>query len=104
MQPSRLSLKTLWRLYNTAQSLLKSGQTQDAANHFHRVAAARVRKARGAEKAEPANPLIAPARLGLCYCYVEQGRLDQALSELDTVLNLEPTNAEALCELAYIQS
>src|SRR5262249_1035651 len=98
MQPSRLTLKSLWRLYNTAQALLKNADTEDAALHFHRVAAARIRRSRG-QQVEPddTNPLIAQARLGLCYCYVEQGRLDQALSELETVLRLEPTNAEALC-------
>src|SRR5438876_1001312 len=105
MQPSRLTLKSLWRLYNTAQALLKNGHTEDAAHHFHRVAAARIRKGRTQEiEADDTNPLIAQARLGLCYCYVEQGRLDQALAELETVLGLEPTNAEALCELAYIQT
>src|SRR5207237_3525882 len=47
MQPSRLTLKSLWRLYHTAQSLLKSGHTEDAASHFHRIASARVRRSRG---------------------------------------------------------
>src|SRR5689334_23835997 len=104
MHPPRLTIKSLWRLFNTAQVLLKTGQTRDAATHFHRIAEAKVRKPRGADLGswEDKNPLVARAKLGLCYCYVEQGRLDQALGELRNVLDLEPTNAEALCELAYI--
>src|SRR4029079_17910263 len=97
MQPSRLTIKSIWRLYHTAQALLKKGRTEDAAHHFMRVADARVRRSRGERDADQSNPLIAQARLGLCYCYVEQGRLDQALSELERVLALEPTNPEALC-------
>jgi tetratricopeptide (TPR) repeat protein len=104
MQPSRLTLKALWRLYNTAQDLLKSGQTADAALHFHRIAEARVRRTKGEGTAAPEleNPLVTRARLGLCYCYVEQGHLERALVELEDVLGREPNNAEALCELAYI--
>src|SRR5688572_12975011 len=104
MQPLRLSLKSLWRLYHDAQALLKRGQTQDAASCFRRVADARVRKPRGTASAtwDDRNPLVARARLGLCYCYVEQGELERALAELQTVLAIEPTNPEALCEQAYI--
>ena len=71
--------------------------------HFQRVADARLRRSRGEnELHDDRNPLVARARLGLCYCFVEQGRLDEALIEVRDVLSMEPTNAEALCELAYI--
>jgi hypothetical protein len=72
MQPSRLTLKALWRLYNAAQDLLKNGQTADAAEHFHRIAAARIRRTKGEKTPttqEVENPLVTRARLGLCYCY-----------------------------------
>src|SRR5438552_269360 len=106
MQPARLTLKSLWRLYNAAQSLLKRGHTADAACHFRRIATARLRRPRGATADiwDDRNPLECQARLGLCYCYVEQGHLEQAQVELSAVLSAEPENAEALCELAYILS
>src|SRR5687767_7036545 len=76
MQPPRLSIKSLWRLYQTAQTLLKSGQTADAAVYDQRMAAARVRAPRGGERIPPEDriPLANRDRLGLCYCYVEQGQ------------------------------
>ncbi len=105
MQVPRLTITSLRRLYQKGQDLLKSGKTQDAAHYFNRIAQARVRPVKGAEciPDEP-NPLVAQARLGLCYCFVEQGDLDRAMDQLNRVLSLEPHNPEALCELAYILS
>lgn len=104
MQPPRLTLKSLWRLYHTARSLLQRGHTEEAAVHFHRIIRARVRRVRGepCHSPVPENPLVNRARLGLCYCYVEQGMLEPAEAELERVLAEEPTHPEALCELAYI--
>src|SRR5262245_2245402 len=103
MHAPRLSLKALWRLYHEAQELLRSGQTRDAAASFTRLAVARVRRSpRTSAPTEVTNPLIARARLGLCSCFVEQGRLEEALRELRAALEVEPDNTDALCELAYI--
>src|ERR1700730_18526822 len=107
MQPSRLSLKSLWRLYQQAQSLLKSGQIRDAADSFHRIALARARRPSGSASRglpEDPNPLAARAPVGRGHCCVKQGRLEEALREVRTALEAEPTNSEALCELAYIYS
>src|SRR5262245_58477539 len=86
MQSSRLSLKSLWRLYYEAQEMLASGQINDAVQSFHRIATARLRRRRrpGGEGADthprvfvdstsgpaPENPLAVWARLGLCDCFV----------------------------------
>ena len=97
-------MKSLWRLYHSAQALLKNGHTSDAASQFERLASAKVRRPAGTEVAhwDDRNPLATRAKLGLCYCYVEQGQLDPALLELESVLSAEPNCPEALCELAYI--
>ena len=100
MHAPRLSLKSLWRLYHEAQDLLRSGQIRDAAAGFYRVASARVRRSPGAAARgapEELNPLATRARLGLCYCLVEQGRLEEALRELRAALEVVPTYSELLC-------
>lgn len=106
MQPPRLTLKSLWRMYHGAQTLLQHGSVEAAAAQFHRIAAARLRRPRGRKEEGfcDENPLVAQARLGLCYCYIEGGQLEDALGELGQVLELEPHNPEALCELAYIET
>src|SRR5207248_5506514 len=84
---------------------------------FRGVAAAGVRDNRAAELAagdsaggreggdlaqSTGNPLYVKASLGLSFCCVEQGKLDEAISTLQGIMCVEPDNVEALCELGYI--
>ncbi len=107
MPTPRITLKGLWRLYHTAQALIQAGRTDDAIVCLDRVASAPMRRSRAIDSTrrdEERRYLQLRARLGLCYCLVEQGKLDAAADQLAEVLKTDPTNAEALCELAYILS
>jgi tetratricopeptide (TPR) repeat protein len=68
------------------------------------VGEARIRRERGASLpvAEPQNPHVVAALLGLSYCQVEVGDLDGALATVNRVLDLDPGNVEGVCELSYI--
>src|SRR5260370_27434415 len=113
MTRPRLTIRTLRKLYTNGQALLQARQYEAAIDVFRRVADAGVRDPRTAELATSAtsgspvanpaiNPLYVKASLGLSFCCVEQGKLDEAISTLQGGMTVEPDNVEALCELGYI--
>src|SRR5436853_3899934 len=110
-QKARLSLKTLWKMYQEGQELLQARRFEDAGQIFQKVAGARLRS-RPLPAAEPPVPRLMPARnplyvqasLGLSYCCVERGNLEEAMTVLREILAVEPENADAHCELGYVYS
>src|SRR5712691_10846556 len=88
MSRTRLTLRTLRKLYTNGQALLQARQYEAAIDVFRRVAAAGVHDGRAVEMAagvagggregvaianSTSNPLYVKASLGLSFCCVEQG-------------------------------
>src|ERR1041385_6389471 len=98
MQKARLSLKTLWKLYQEGQDLLQARRFEDARQVFQRVDEARLRAGRAPDRAgtgdtppsRQPNPLYIEASLRLSYCCVERGNTSEALRVLHDVLDVAP--------------
>src|ERR1043166_7118718 len=98
MSRQRLTIRTLRKLYSDAQALLQARQYEAAIDVFRRVAAAGLPEARETERTARAGPaldgstgnaLYVKASLGLSYCCVEQGKLDEAITTLQGVMTVE---------------
>src|SRR5438128_8752984 len=101
MSRTRLSLRTLRKLYTDGQALLQARQYDAAIDAFRQVAAAGLGAGGTAEIAASPPPrrgksragassLYVKASLGLSFCCVEQGKLDEAISTLQAIMCIEP--------------
>ena len=87
MSRTRLTLRTLRKLYTNGQALLQARQYDAAIDAFRQVAAAGLgaggpaeipatTPARRGKSGAGASSLYVKASLGLSFCCVEQGKLD----------------------------
>src|SRR5689334_11897278 len=86
-QIAPLSVRRLRRMYESAQDHLQLGQLTLARNLFRQIADTPVKPTarQTAANITPANPLRTPAQLGFCHCLVEEGRLEEARREVETL-------------------